>query len=228
MTKWQRLLWGGLGGISPVLLMLVTKDIQNWMNSFTYLSLIGFIIRALALFIVGAMLSSLQNEKSKLKAFQLGIVAPAMLTTFINGTKLPNDSNSIGILKPTIYAQTNEIKLLKIEELPAEYQVLYGFMGKEAAVKDNYIILEQCNTLEDAKMKQKEWQVKYPKKAIKIVNDKKGSLFYITIEDVMTAKQAEQLQLNILKNSPIEVIKKIEIDPLTQKDMTLNFIKMKE
>jgi hypothetical protein len=62
MTSRQKVLWGGLGGICPVLIMLITMDLQSWISNFNIYKIVGFLIRTLVLFALGAIIANLHNK----------------------------------------------------------------------------------------------------------------------------------------------------------------------
>jgi hypothetical protein len=155
MTSRQKVLWGGLGGICPVLIMLITMDLQSWISNFNIYKIVGFLIRTLVLFALGAIIANLHNENNKLKIFELGIAAPALLASLVNGFTNP-ENKSISLIIPrtalVLYAQDNNIdltpKLLQLEKDNAFTQVLQGALGREAPPKNNFIVLEKCISLD--------------------------------------------------------------------------------
>jgi len=96
MKLWQKLLLGGLGASMPLLLSLLTVDLQTSLQHVTKIVLVGYLIKWIVLFGVGAFVVFLySDETNKMKIFQLGITAPALLMMFVN-------SNSI---KPEVKAE---------------------------------------------------------------------------------------------------------------------------
>ncbi len=92
----KKFLLGGIGGLVPLIMTLVLVDIQviatyiqSLESDMYYLS--GYLLRFLALFLLGGFWAYLHSsEKDPIKLFQLGIVAPAMITGMINAHNLDN------------------------------------------------------------------------------------------------------------------------------------------
>jgi len=69
------------------------------MLKFTLIALFGYGLRTLLLFYLGGLVAFLhKDEHSPFKLFQLGIVAPALITAFINGKNIetPESPTNIG------------------------------------------------------------------------------------------------------------------------------------
>jgi hypothetical protein len=91
MTLLERLLLGGLGGATPIVVQAVFtaegEQIVRWLMTLDahWLELLGFLIKAVFLFLLGALWAYLhKSERDRLKVFQLGIVAPAVLAGMIS------------------------------------------------------------------------------------------------------------------------------------------------
>jgi hypothetical protein len=87
MNARNRFLTGGLGALVPILLNLVVVDLQTQLQDVTALSVVSYLLRNVALFAVGGIVVTFFNasEQAPAKLFQLGIVAPALLTALLNG-----------------------------------------------------------------------------------------------------------------------------------------------
>jgi hypothetical protein len=87
MTPQRRFLLGGGGALMPVLISLLAIDLGALLDSESNLTtgnIIGFGIRYLVLFIVGGVVAYLHEDETKsFKLFELGIVAPALITSLI-------------------------------------------------------------------------------------------------------------------------------------------------
>ncbi len=88
-----KFLWGGLGGLTPVLGTLIILDFATLgmylgdlgTNEMRIYSLAGYTVRVLILFLIGGLWAVLhKSEREPMKLFQLGLVAPAMITGMIN------------------------------------------------------------------------------------------------------------------------------------------------
>ncbi len=92
MTMLNRFLWGGLGGLAPILatfLILEAQTIALYLDELrqggSMLTIIGYAVRVVGLFVVGGLWAGLhKSEADPKKLFQLGIVAPAMITGMIS------------------------------------------------------------------------------------------------------------------------------------------------
>ena len=86
----QRFLIAGLGGIAPVLVSLVAIDLQVLMLNLTLFAVLGYLLRVLALFSIGGLMGWLhKKEVEPLKLFYIGIAAPALISSAINGHNMP-------------------------------------------------------------------------------------------------------------------------------------------
>ena len=88
MTPWKRFWIGGGGALLPLLVTLLAVDISQIVDSRTSITLgvyIGAILRYLVLFILGGIVAWLNSDEDKpFKLVQLGIGAPAILSSLIN------------------------------------------------------------------------------------------------------------------------------------------------
>ncbi len=108
MVSRERFLWGGLGALAPLLVSLTMLDLstlERYVNDLPQtemqLRLAGYSSRVLLLFVIGgiwACLHRMENDPKKL--FQLGIVAPAMITAMINTNPVSQD-NAEPTARPT-------------------------------------------------------------------------------------------------------------------------------
>lgn len=92
MSAKQRFFIGGLGALMPVLVSLLAIDIGAMLDSggnLTTGNIVGFVIRYLILFGIGGFVAYLHNDEQKpFKLFELGIAAPALLTSLITAQGL--------------------------------------------------------------------------------------------------------------------------------------------
>lgn len=87
MTSYKRFFLGGGGALMPVLVSLLAIDIGATLDTEANLTtgnIIGFAVRYLILFLVGGLVAYLHEEEKKpFKLFELGIAAPALITSLI-------------------------------------------------------------------------------------------------------------------------------------------------
>jgi len=81
-----RIIIGGIGGIAPLIVSLLVIDLGAVIDDLAMMDAIGLAVRCLVLIFIGALVGYMHNnEREPFKVFQLGIAAPALLTTAING-----------------------------------------------------------------------------------------------------------------------------------------------
>ena len=103
MTMLSRFLWGGFGGLAPILatfLILEAHTIALYLDEMSrggsMLTLVGYAVRVVGLFVVGGLWAGLhKSEVDPKKLFQLGIVAPAMITGMISASNAGAASETI-------------------------------------------------------------------------------------------------------------------------------------
>lgn len=115
MSKFIRFGIGGLGGLLPLLATLVAIDlsaIASLIDSggFTLGLFVGYAIRILGLFALGGIMAALNSEiRNPLALVQIGIAAPALITSYMSGaaiinTQLPSSSTTSNFLFSSAYA----------------------------------------------------------------------------------------------------------------------------
>ena len=142
MKTSQKILIGGLGALTPVVLNLLVVDLNVLFLNLTLVAGLAYLTRVAILFALGGLVAFLyQDENSPLKLFQLGLAAPALITSLMNGgqvevPKVPpsaqvRPSASLQII-PSAYAQTAQKREIKTFSLPKESlgeQFQRGFTG---------------------------------------------------------------------------------------------------
>jgi len=85
LTMKQKIALGGVGALTPILLNLAVVDAPT-LSNVTLAVIAGYVLKVVILFYVGGMTAALhRKEEDPIRIFELGIVAPALLTTLING-----------------------------------------------------------------------------------------------------------------------------------------------
>lgn len=88
LTVRQKVALGGAGALTPIILNLLVVDATRSLRELTLLVVAGYLLKVISLFYLGGMTAALhRQEQDPLRVFELGIVAPALLTTFINGSR---------------------------------------------------------------------------------------------------------------------------------------------
>src|SRR5215475_655055 len=96
----RRFLWGGLGALAPTIISLAILDhtavadyLANIEGNAAWLG--GYAFRVVVLFVIGGLWAYFHRaEIEPLKLFQLGIVAPAMITGMINASNVSNQEGN--------------------------------------------------------------------------------------------------------------------------------------
>ena len=97
MTTVRRGLLGGVGALLPVSVSLLAVDLPKTFEHISALVILGWAVKAVVLFFLGALVAGLhRDERSPLKLLELGIVAPALITTLVNGAQV--DRNRVSAL----------------------------------------------------------------------------------------------------------------------------------
>jgi hypothetical protein len=110
---------GGLGALTPILINFLALDHEVVFSHLKPFAVLGYALRVVILFYLGGVVAFLhKNEKSELRFFELGIIAPAILIAMINAGQanpknaLPSPPTGIVFdLFPTAYAQADEKKV---------------------------------------------------------------------------------------------------------------------
>lgn len=151
LTNHTKILIGGVGALTPIVLNLVVVDLKTTLTDITVLVLLGYLLRVIVLFYLGGLVAYFhKGEKSALKLFELGIVAPALITALMNGTtNVPHVQASntppapaaavrvmdaLDAFTPTAYAQAKqtEIKEYSLPEESVTAQLWQGISGSHS------------------------------------------------------------------------------------------------
>ena len=105
MSRTGAFFLGALGGLLPILVSLLTVDLAPIIDKYSALTTgncVGYAVRVGVLLLLGGIMALLNSEvKQPFALVQLGIAAPALVTSFINGApvKLPStDRASFSII----------------------------------------------------------------------------------------------------------------------------------
>jgi hypothetical protein len=208
LTTRRKCLIGGLGALTPIILNLLVVDLQTTFKALTALVLIGYLIRVMILFYLGGLVAYLhKDEKSILKLFELGIVAPALITALMNGTTNLKSSNVLASTQPaavtagitdffipTAYAQVEQqtVKVYKPTEESVTSQLWRGISGTQ---NENvwYVVVGtyRLNELQKARDLARNINQKSTFKADVYKNDK---YYAVVIGANLELQQAKRLQ----------------------------------
>lgn len=144
MKTYKKILIGGLGALTPIIMNLLAIDLEVLFLNLTLFAVLGYLIRVVILFYLGGMTAFLhKDENSPVKIFELGIVAPALITALINAGQidvpkvaLPETTEKTSIIQivTSAYAQTpQEQDTTKIEvktfSMPKETKIQQFWRG---------------------------------------------------------------------------------------------------
>ena len=116
-----RIIIGGIGGIAPLIISLLVVDLTSLLSDLAMMDAIGLAVRCLVLIFIGAMVGYLHNnEHEPFKVFQLGIAAPALLTTAINGYSVVGPAATLKEIKTSSY-QSESVDRLSFSIIPAAH-----------------------------------------------------------------------------------------------------------
>jgi hypothetical protein len=77
---------GAVAGITPLLVSLISVDAELIVNGFDPKILIGYLIKVAGMMALGAFVVFVNSESDFKKAFQLGLMAPALIVGTINAS----------------------------------------------------------------------------------------------------------------------------------------------
>ena len=81
----EKVFIGGLGALTPIVVNLLAIDLERVFSNITLAVALGYALRVTILFYLGGLVAFLhRDEQDRLKLFELGIVAPALITAFLN------------------------------------------------------------------------------------------------------------------------------------------------
>jgi len=207
MKTWQRILIGGLGALTPVIMNLVAVDLEALLVKLTLLALIGYILRGLVLFFLGGVMAYLhKDENNRLKIFELGIVAPALITALINAgnvqvpkatvQKYGTATGSI-ISIPSAYAQPTEKEEIKTFSLPEETRAQQFWRGLTGSTPERvwFVIVGSHLKMEDAEEQAQQINQKNLGFTAEVYAPYGGNPYYgVIIGANLTYKEAEELR----------------------------------
>lgn len=159
MKTYKKIFIGGLGALTPIIMNLLVIDLEVLLVNLTFYSVLGYSIRVIVLFYLGGLIAYLhKDEFNPVKIFELGIVAPALITALLNAgqidvskMKAQSGSNPIGSISfiSAAYAQTevepDTTKIaVKVFSLPQEtkmQQFLRGFGLSRVSARRDYVVI---------------------------------------------------------------------------------------
>jgi len=173
MTTHKKLMLGGLGALTPILVNFLALDLETTLSELTAVVALSYALRVVVLFYLGGIVAFLhKNEKTPLRFFELGIIAPAIITSLMNANQVnaPKAKSTsapqsiMSILVPTAFAQSAPEKTVKEFSPPKETlgeQFWRGLTGSRSG-RIWFVIAGSKEKLEDAEKQAREINQKYP------------------------------------------------------------------
>jgi len=206
MQTWKKFMIGGIGGAIPLILNLMVIDYQAIFLNFTLLVGLGYFLRFFVYFGIGGFWASLHNENNKKKLFELGILAPALITAMINAGNVKDSisplplpeppSASFSIISPA-YADPVDTQIPKQfaeQKETATQQIWRGLIG---SFPQNtwFIITGQSTNLNQATLKANQINKTYPNISANVYQSfEDSSLYMVVIGEHLTYDQAAALK----------------------------------
>lgn len=163
MNTRKKIMIGGLGALTPVIMNLLIVDLNVLLVKFTSLAFLGYVIRVVILFYLGGLVAFLhKDENSPIKIFELGILAPALITAMLNAGHVPiikappqtaeTSAASFSFI-PSVYAQPPQEEEIKEFSLPKENSIQQIWRGLTSSgyKKIWFVIVGSHPELEDAR-----------------------------------------------------------------------------
>ena len=148
ITVRQRVLFGCLGAVTPLVLNLLVVD-HLALENLTLVAFAGYAIRVAALLFLGGLVAYFYKSESDLfKIFQLGLAAPALVTGMMNGANSAANHTTASLRQsvqsvasifsvPSVYAQTSrpqqKLKKFTLPKESATEEFFRGLTGARAA-----------------------------------------------------------------------------------------------
>jgi hypothetical protein len=89
MNTKTRFVLGGIGGIAPILLFFINLDFERYVEDATTWKTIGYIVRAVFLFLLGGFVAYLhETETKRITLFLVGVSAPSLIAGYLSTASL--------------------------------------------------------------------------------------------------------------------------------------------
>jgi hypothetical protein len=201
MTTRRKIVLGGLGALTPVILNLITVDLRTVFNGLALIAVAGYLVRVLVLFYLGGLVAYLhKTESSPIKLFELGIVAPALITSMLNASNVsvPVASPPLpphgSLIVPSAFAQPPDgLKQFTLpQESPAQ-QFFRGLTGSTTA-RVWFVITGWYARYNDAKKQADAINGKNIDLHAEVYAPARGKLYPVVIGANLTREEAERLR----------------------------------
>jgi len=205
LTGRQKILIGGLGALTPVVISLLAIDFETAFVGKSSAVILGYMFRVLLLFYLGGLVAYLHaDEHVPLKIFELGIVAPALIMTMINAKnveppvrfeKVSQVSLADFFIAPA-YAQTEKANQAELQQSSFIEQFLEGLTGS-VSKKRYWVIVGWSRDSQGAKIIADEFNRTKPKFRSEVYKAQNG-LYGVSIAGNLTYEAAQRIRKDAL------------------------------
>lgn len=85
MNARTRFILGGIGGLAPIILFLVNLDFERYVADATTWKTVGYVVRAMLLFLLGGFVAYLhETENKRITLFLVGVSAPSLIAGYLS------------------------------------------------------------------------------------------------------------------------------------------------
>lgn len=204
----KRFIFAGLGGLAPLLMNLVVIDLQTLLLDLTLLAVLSYLIRVVALFVLGGIVGWLhKTECDPVKLFQLGIAAPALITAAINGGQVTiPEKPAEAVLRTSLFVATawaqpaaeTRLKEFSLPKETATQQVFRGLLG--ATPKNVWFVIAGSHRTQQA-AEQQAAGIRRKGFPADVYAPYGGNPYYaVVIAAQVTLPQARQLRLKAIRS----------------------------
>ena len=146
MTRQEQFLLGGLGGLLPILASLIAVDLTTISNlidrhQLTEGLMVGYALRVICWFSLGGVMGAVNSDvKSPLAVLQLGIAAPALVTSYLGGVAVlgkdePNPAHAFNVVSAAYASPLEAARVEKVDFLNEVGKGLFPGLGQRNPVK---------------------------------------------------------------------------------------------
>lgn len=129
MSSCQRFAIGGVGGLLPLLVSFVSFDpatVITYLGALPLGIYVGYAIKTFVLFALGGTVAVLSDSRTPWTLVQLGIAAPALITSFINGAAVSGPTDNARHANSSIAVISSAYAAEAFGETPI---ISAGFLG---------------------------------------------------------------------------------------------------
>jgi hypothetical protein len=131
---------GAMAGITPLLVSLISVDVELLMDGFVPAIVIGYLIKAIGLMALGAFVVFVNSECDYKKAFQLGLMAPALVVGTINANNFNEAKQEIINLESELGNSTADMIQPEIEATSFFRNIGFSLISSAYAGGENTLI----------------------------------------------------------------------------------------